>query len=62
MNPNAPTSLNDLSIFALVTPTINEIGVTNFNIGLRNDLYTGGFSDSSCFDLLDIQVVVPRFN
>lgn len=58
-NPNAPTNFDSLTVFALVTPSLGEIGVNDFSIGLRNDLNTGGFSDSSCFDLLNIQVVVP---
>jgi gliding motility-associated-like protein len=58
-NPNAPTNYDSLTIFTLLTPSAEEIGVNNFNLGLRNDLNTGGFSDSSCFDLLSIQVVVP---
>ncbi|WP_052594370.1 T9SS type B sorting domain-containing protein [Aureispira sp. CCB-QB1] len=58
-NPNAPVSFDSLNVLALITPTQEEIGVNNFNIGLRNDLYTGGFSDSSCFDLLNVQVIVP---
>ena len=58
-NPNAPTNYDSLTIFTLITPSADQIGVNNFSLGLRNDLNTGGFSDSSCFDLLSIQVVVP---
>lgn len=58
VNPNPP-SKDSLTIFNLVTTTNDDIGVRGYNIGLRNDLNTGGFSDSSCFDLLDIQVIVP---
>jgi gliding motility-associated-like protein len=58
-NPNAPANFDSLTIFTLLTPTIEEIGVNTFSLGLRNDLNTGGFSDSSCFDLLSIEVIVP---
>jgi gliding motility-associated-like protein len=58
-NPNAPTNYDSLTIFTLLTPSVDEIGVNNFSLGLRNDLNTGGLSDSSCFDLLSIQVIVP---
>lgn len=56
--PTAPR-FDSLDIFALITPTINEIGVNDFTVGLRNDLFTNGFSDSTCFDFLDVQVIVP---
>jgi gliding motility-associated-like protein len=59
LNTNAPTNYDSLTIFALLTPGEGEIGVNDFSIGLRNDLNTGGFTDSSCFDLLNIQVIVP---
>lgn len=58
-NPNAPTNYDSLTVFALITPNTDQIGTNNFSLGLRNDLNTGGFSDSSCFDLLNIEVVVP---
>lgn len=54
-----PGSKDSLAIFTLVTPTTSDIGVNRFTIGMRNDLYTGGLTDSSCFDLLDIEVIVP---
>ncbi|CAA6823376.1 MAG: internalin, putative [uncultured Aureispira sp.] len=62
VNPNAPTNYDSIAVFTLITPTSEEIGVNNFSMGLRNDLNTGGFSDSSCFDLINIQVVVPGVN
>ncbi|MCH2021910.1 MAG: gliding motility-associated C-terminal domain-containing protein [Saprospiraceae bacterium] len=58
-NPNAPSFYDSLTIYTLVTPTITDIGLTNFTIGMQNNLYTGGLTDSSCFDQLSIQVVVP---
>lgn len=59
LSPNAPARFDSLQIFSLITPSIEEIGVRNFTLGLRNDLFTGGFSDSTCFDFLNVQVVVP---
>ena len=35
LNPGAPTSFDSLTIFALVTPNFNEIGVTNFTMGIK---------------------------
>lgn len=52
-------STDTLDIIAQVTPTTSEIGVRNFTIGMKNSIFTGGLTDSSCFDLLDVQVVVP---
>jgi gliding motility-associated-like protein len=57
-NPNLP-SYDSLTIFATITPQSNEIGVNNFSFGVKNNIYTGGLSDSSCFDQINIQVVVP---
>jgi gliding motility-associated-like protein len=57
-NPNLPNR-DSLTIFTLITPSTDQIGINNFTLGLRNDLNTGGFSDSSCFDLLNIEVIVP---
>ncbi|MCH2021909.1 MAG: gliding motility-associated C-terminal domain-containing protein [Saprospiraceae bacterium] len=61
-NPNAPSFYDSLTIFTLLTPTISDIGSTNFSMGMKNNLYTGGLTDSSCFDQINIQVIVPGVN
>ncbi len=58
VNPNLPF-YDSLSIFATITPQQSEIGVNNFTLGVKNNMYTGGLTDSSCFDQISVQVVVP---
>ena len=58
INPNAPL-FDSLTIYTTITPQLFEIGVNNFTLGIKNDLFTGGLVDSSCFDQVSIQVVVP---
>ena len=62
INPNAPTRYDSLDVFGLITPNTSEIGINNFTLGLRNSIFTGGIGDSSCFDLLNVQVIVPGVN
>lgn len=59
-SPNAP-QFDTISIFTLVTPTNDNIGVEDVSIGLQNQLFTGGLTDSSCFDVVDLQIIVPGF-
>ncbi len=61
VHPNAP-SFDSLEIYATITPQNSEIGVNNFTLGIQNDIYTGGLTDSSCFDQISIQVIVPGVN
>jgi len=56
--PNNPQE-DTVDIFTTIAVTNNDIGVNNFTVGLKNDLFTGGFSDSSCFDQAQMQVIVP---
>ena len=58
VNPNAPL-FDSLTIYTTITPQLSEIGVSNFTLGIKNDIFTGGLTDSSCFDQISIQVVVP---
>ncbi|MFK7799667.1 MAG: fibronectin type III domain-containing protein, partial [Aureispira sp.] len=59
INVGAPARFDSLDIFSLITPTTSEIGINDFTLGLRNSIFTGGLTDSSCFDLLNVQVIVP---
>lgn len=59
ISPGAPTNFDSLLILGLLTPSNADIGVKNFTIGLRNDIFTGGFSDSTCFDFANVEVIVP---
>jgi len=59
LNPNAPANYDSLTIYTLITASNEDIGVNNFNMGLKNSIYTGGLTDSTCFDLLTMQVIVP---
>ncbi len=50
---------DSIDIYTFVTPTIQDIGLRNFSIGMRNKLNTGGRTDSSCYDQVQMQVVIP---
>ncbi len=59
LRPGGPTRFDSIEVLTLLTPTNDEIGVNDFTIGLRNDIFTGGVSDSTCFDFVNVQVIVP---
>lgn len=54
-----PTPVDTLSVITLITPDDSHIGTNTFSIGLQNKINTGGLVDSSCYDRLDIEVIVP---
>ncbi len=56
--PRAP-SFDTIDIFVLMTPDETNIGVSDFTVGVSNKINTGTTLDSSCFDQIQMQLVVP---
>lgn len=56
--PRVP-SFDTIDIFVLMTPDETNIGVNDFTVGVSNKINTGTALDSSCFDQIQMQLVVP---